>query len=88
MKFLLLAAAPTPAPARTRSLRSGLLLSASAGLALSHTAPVRAQNAVQVAPNAARQTLRLAKRQEAAGSLALAAVSYRLALLRAARSHR
>jgi len=79
MKFLLLATAPTPALSRNRSLRGGLLLSASAGLALCHALPVRAQSAVRVAPNAARQTLGLAKSQEAAGSLALAAVSYRLA---------
>jgi len=79
MKSLLLAAAPIPASTRNRSFRGGLLLSASAGLALSHAAPVRAQSAVRVAPNAAQQTLRLAKSQEAAGSLALAAVSYRLA---------
>jgi len=79
MKSLLLAAAHTSAPSRNRSLRGGLLLSASAGMALSHAAPARAQSAVRVAPNTARQTLRLAKSQEAAGSLALAAVSYRLA---------
>jgi len=79
MKSLLLAVAPIPAFSRNRSLRGGLLLSASAGFALSHALPVRAQNKVQVAPNMAQQTLRLAKGQEAAGSLALAAVNYRLA---------
>jgi tetratricopeptide (TPR) repeat protein len=73
--------APRPVKtARARALRRGLLLSASAGWALSHAAlPARAQvKPASAGQNgAAQKALRLAKSQEAAGSLALAAASFR-----------
>ncbi len=69
--------------ARSRSLRRGFLLSASAGWALSFAAlPLRAQTRPHSGAQntSAQKTLRLAQSQEAAGSLALAAASFREAL--------